>query len=121
MKKLLAMAVPILEGKTNQFHSFLNELNNNRHAAFLESRKKLNVHERTFLQSTPMGEIVIVTLEGDDPQGAFERWSKQSDPFTQWFMEQVKDIHGLDLTQPLPAMPELVIDSENVMEPELSI
>jgi hypothetical protein len=33
----------------------------------VESRRQAGVRERTFLQSTPIGDFVIVTLEGDDP------------------------------------------------------
>jgi hypothetical protein len=34
------------------------------------------------------------------------------DPFTLWFLEQVKDVHGVDLTQAASGpMPQLVIDS----------
>jgi low affinity Fe/Cu permease len=36
---------------------------------FAESRRRAGLHERTFLQSTPMGDLVIVTLEGEDPRG----------------------------------------------------
>lgn len=31
----------------------------------------LPVHERTFLQETPQGDVVIVTLDGGDPMAAF--------------------------------------------------
>jgi tetratricopeptide (TPR) repeat protein len=67
MKKLFAMAVPILPGKTAQWKNFTNELMTSYATPFAESRKQLKVHERTFFQSTPMGDFVIVTLEGDDP------------------------------------------------------
>lgn len=113
MSKLFAMAVPILPGKTADWEKFSNELKTTRHAQFCESRNKLNVHERTFLQKTPMGDFVIVTLEGEDPASAFANFASGNDDFTNWFTEQVKALHGFDLGAPPPGpMPELVLDSK---------
>ena len=110
---LFAMAVPIPAGKTEAWKGFMNELKGSQRAGFAASRRALGVRERTFLQHTPMGDMVIVTLEGDNPAGAFQRFGQGSDPFTRWFIEQVKSIHGLDLTAPPPGpMPEMIIDSQ---------
>ncbi len=112
MKKLFAIAVPIQPGKSAQFKKFIGELNGNRAAAFAESRRKLNVHERTFFQSTPMGDFVIVTLEGNDPQSAFKNFGNSNDEFTKWFVKEVKEIHGVDLTSaPKDKLPEMIADS----------
>ena len=112
MKKLFAMAVPILPGKTSMFKKFMKELSTTHAAGFEESRKKLGVRERTFFQSTPIGDMVIVTLEGENPEMAFTNFGKGKDEFTQWFAKNVKEIHGFDLSSPPPGpMPEMVIDS----------
>jgi hypothetical protein len=112
MKKLFAMAVPILPGKTQQCEKFVNELKTDRFNEFSESRKKLNVRERTFLQKTPQGDFIIVTLEGPDPQMAFKNFASMNDEFSNWFSKQVKEIHGLDLkNQPPGPLPEMIIDS----------
>lgn len=117
MKKLLAMAIPILPGKTEQWRKFINDLKGKYYNEFAESRKRLNVRERTFLQNTPQGDVVIVTLEGDNPSKAFQNFASVNDDFTNWFTKEVKEIHGLDLKNPPPGpMPELMIDS---MEPVL--
>lgn len=110
---LFASAFPILPGKTDEWRAFIAELTGPRSREFAKSRRGAGVHERTFLQSTPMGDLVIVTLEGDDPVGAFRRMIEQDDEFTRWFLEQAQRVHGVDLTQPLPGpLPELVADSE---------
>ncbi len=112
MKTLLAIAIPILPGKTPQWKKFTNELKTTRLTEFIESRKKLNVQERTFFQSTPQGDTVIVTLEGENPREAFMRFGQSTDAFTKWFVSQVKEVHGIDLTNPpTGALPELVVDS----------
>ena len=111
MKNLFAMAVPILPGKTAQFTKFINELKTTRYHDFVESRRKLGVRERSFLQKTPMGDFVLVTLEGENPQAAFTDFAQSKDEFTKWFASQVKEIHGIDLSSPPPALPEQFIDS----------
>jgi hypothetical protein len=113
MSKLIASAIPILPGKTEEWKAFMSELRGRHFAEFAASRKRLGVRERTFLQQTPMGDFVLVTLEGNDPEAAFAEFGKGNDEFTRWFVDCVKAIHGFDLTQPPQGpMPELVIDSE---------
>jgi hypothetical protein len=109
---LFAMAIPIPPGKKEQWQKFSSELQGARRADFVESRRKAGVRERTFHQQTPMGDFVIVTLEGDEPETAFERLSRDGSPFMQWFKAQVREIHGLDMSQPPPGPPPtMVIDT----------
>src|SRR5450432_1212048 len=100
MKKLFAITIPVLPGKTAQFKKFIAELNGNRQSDFIKSREKLNVRERTFFQATPMGDFVIVTLEGPDPVASFKAFGAVNDEFSNWFAKEVKEIHGLDLKNP---------------------
>jgi hypothetical protein len=107
----MAVAFPILPQKTAEWRSFIDELNGPRHADFAESRRRLGVQERTFLQATPMGDLVIVTLEGDDPARSFGQMVHSTDAFTVWFLERVKAIHGVDLTAEMGSPSQLMIDS----------
>jgi hypothetical protein len=110
---LMAVAYPIPAGKLAQWRAFIDELNGPRRAEFTESRRKAGVRERTFLQPTPMGDLVIVTLEGDDPGAAFGQMMGAGDAFTAWFIEQANAIHGIDLAAPMTEAPShLAIDSE---------
>jgi hypothetical protein len=111
---MLAMAFPIPAGKTEQWKKFVSELTGARKAEFAASRRSLGVRERTFLQHTPQGDLVLVTLEGDHPETAFPEFGKRTDPFTVWFKQQVSEIHGIDLGAPPPGpMPQQVIDSHS--------
>ena len=110
---LIAVAFPIAPGQSEQWHSWIEELTGARRAEFVASRREAGVRERTFLQSTPMGELVIVTLEGDDPLASFGTMVSKDDEFTRWFVENASAAHGVDLSQPLSeALSTLVIDSE---------
>jgi hypothetical protein len=63
-----------------------------------------------------MGDLVIVTLEGDDPARSFGQLMSAKDAFTTWFLERVKAIHGVDLSAPMPdgSPSKLVLDSQVV-------
>jgi hypothetical protein len=113
---LNSVVFPILPGKTAEWHEFMAELNGARRAEFVESRRRAGVQERTFLQPTPMGDLVIVTLEGDDPARSFGQIVSATDPFTIWFLERVKALHGVDLSAPMPhgSPSTLVIDTSQV-------
>jgi LmbE family N-acetylglucosaminyl deacetylase len=110
---LMAVAFPIVPGKTAEWHTFIDELNGPRHQEFANARRRAGVRERTFLQATPMGDLVIVTLDGDDPARSFGQLMAAKDEFTTWFLERVKAVHGVDLTAPMTEAPsKLVVDSE---------
>ena len=109
---IFAIAIPIPTNKMPQWQTFIGQLTGAKKADFAANRKKLGVRERTFHQHTPQGDFVVVTLEGNDPAGAFAKFGQGTDPFTQWFKAQVKDIHGIDLSAPPPGpLPKLVVDS----------
>jgi hypothetical protein len=114
---LNAVVLPILPGKMAEWRSFVAELEGPRKAQFVESRRRVGLHERTYLQPTPMGDLLILTVEGEDPGHAFGRMVSATDPFTLWFIEQVKAIHGVDLGTPMPSPSELIIDTEPVAVP----
>jgi hypothetical protein len=115
---LMAIAVPILPGRTDQWRRFNDELNGRRRGEYEASRRRLGVRERAFLQTTPQGDLVIVTFEGDDPEGAFRSLGVGDDEFTRWFVQQVSEIHGMDLTQPaMWPMPWLGTDSGGQAQP----
>jgi hypothetical protein len=115
---LFAVAFPILPGKTPEWRAWMAELNGSRRAEFEASRRNAGVHERTFLQTTPMGDLVIVTVEGEHPEQAFGQLMNTKDEFTTWFIERAKEIHGLDPSAVRTAPPsELVVDTDRVAIP----
>ena len=69
-------------------------------------------------QQTPTGDVVIVTLEGDDPGHAFGQMMSSTDAFTAWFVERATAVHGIDPSEPTSSPPpELVVDTADVPAP----
>ncbi len=115
---VMAVTFPILPGKTPEWRTWMNELNGARHEEFAASRSRAGVHERTFLQQTPAGDVVIVTLEGKDPQRSFAEMTTGSDAFTTWFVKKAREVHGIDVSAPLNgSSSRLVADSDSEVAP----
>jgi hypothetical protein len=110
---VMAVVFPILPGKTPEWRTWMDELNGPRRSEFEASRRDAGVRERTFLQKTPMGDLVIVTIEGDDPGASFAKVMGAKNEFTTWFNGRAKEIHGFDPSAVMSGPPsELVADTE---------
>ena len=107
-----ASAFPILPGKTQQWKSFSQEMVGPRRREYEAARKRLGVtREVAYLQQTPQGDMVVVYIEAQNIPRVFEGFGISQEPFDVWFRQQVKDIHGLDFSQPLPGpLPEAIVD-----------
>jgi hypothetical protein len=111
---LIAVAFPVAPGQSEKWHAWMKELDGARRDEFVASRASAGVRERTFLQATPMGELVIVTLEGEDPMASFAQMMSADDEFTRWFLANANEAHGVDLSQPMPEAPsKLILDTES--------
>ena len=108
----VAFAAPILPGKLEAWKQFNNELNGLRRKEFEDQQKRVGItRQRVWLQHTPDGDMALIIQEGEEPQKAMEVLGASENEFDIWFKAQVKDIHGLDLSQPLPGpLPDLYID-----------
>jgi len=95
----------------DQWRRFVADLNGARKAEYQASRARAGMHERAFLQQTPQGDLVIVTMEAEDPGAAMGASVQGNDPFTAWFLAQVQEIHGVDLRNLPGPPPELIADS----------
>ena len=111
--ELMAMVLPILPGKTEEWHRFVAEMNGPRFNDLVASRRQLGLRQRVFYQSTPMGDLSVITVVGAEPQKFFQ-WFGSSDPLAGWVVQQLGDLTGRDLSQPpsQASRPRLVADSE---------
>ena len=108
----LAIALPCLPGGADKLRALARECSGPRRPEFDDFHRRVGLSgERWFLQQTPQGELLILTLEGD-PAGALAKLGASDHPFDIWFREAVREVHGVDLSQP-PAgpPPELVFES----------
>jgi len=103
--------MPILPGKKDKWQAMMDRIGKEPlKSTFADVRSSAGVHERTFLQETPAGDMVIITLEGDNPAEAFGKM--MSNPAMAEFAEWSAEVHGMDTSGPPPAPPKLVYDSK---------
>ncbi len=106
----VAFAVPIVPGKEEADHQWLQEMEGPRREEYLRSRQRMGVsREVVWHQATPQGLLSVVYMEVDDPQRMFEVIATSDDPFDQWFREKAKEVHGIDLSQPAPGGPPRIV------------
>ena len=106
-----ALPFPILPGKHDMALAFAKEVAGPRAPEMRASRQRLGVtRETVWVQQTPMGELGIVLLEGDDVVGANSAFAASQDPFDLWFKEHVKELSGVDFSEPVPSWPEVAFD-----------
>jgi hypothetical protein len=107
----MAIAIPCLPGGGEKLRILAKECAGPRRQEFADFHARVGLtSEQWFLQQTPQGEMLILVLEGD-PVGALAALAESKDEFDTWFLERVKEVHGVDLRQPLPGpAPEMVFE-----------
>ena len=66
---------------------------------------------RVWLQESPEGAVAIVLYEGQTPAGFQQQMATSSEPFSVWFRQRVKELHGMDLAKAAGSPPELISDA----------
>ena len=107
-----AFVFPVLPGKAEQARAFGKEVMGPRASEMDASRRPLGVtREAVWVAQTPMGDMGIVLIEGENVAEANRRFAASTEPFDVWFKETVLDFSGVDFNQPIPAMPEVLYDN----------
>jgi hypothetical protein len=100
-------APPLAPGKADEYLSFCREATE-RMSEFSQARQSYGITvDRSYLNRTPMGDILVVYLEGEDPVAGNAAFAASRIPFDVWFRERVTSILGIDFTQPLPPIEPL--------------
>jgi hypothetical protein len=104
----LALSYPILPGKTEAAKKLFEAIKTEKWKEFDQSQRRSGIKkERDFLQTTPIGDMVILYMESDDFQRAFTEFGNSKDPFDMWLKQELKDISGIDFSEPAPGtMPQ---------------
>ena len=107
----LAFAAPIAPGKTQiDRENIASCASGERQAEYRASRERAGIRrEAVWIQSTPGGDVGVILIEAPDIQAAMGTLATSDDPFDSWFRENVKEVHGMDLTEGF-APPEQILD-----------
>lgn len=103
-----AFFVPLLPGKADAARAFCAEMTGPRKAE-LDRAQTTVVKESWFLQQTPHGDFMIVYYVSPNPQKVHEALAVSQEPFDVWFRAQILDLTGIDISTPLPGLPEQVL------------
>ena len=102
----IAIAVPILPGKLDQFRKSVDDMNGPEFTGFL-NRNGLN-SVNVFHQHNPDGsDLAIVVHEGPDPQKWFTQGMSSNEPIAQQWREMAAEVHGMGPDKPMPEFSHL--------------
>ncbi len=102
-----AVMFPVQPNKREQLFAFAKALTGERAQEYAQSQESV-VSETWYLQSTPMGDFLIVHFEAPDPAAVFAALAESTSPFDAWFRQQAQDISGIDLSKSIGEMPQTV-------------
>ena len=106
----MAFAAPIRPDAAEAARKFAKEAFEGRRDEHTESRRALGItHESVMLNHTPMGDVICVYLEGEDPAAGNVRFAASRSDYDAWFKEQCARIFvpDIDFNQPVPPVTEL--------------
>jgi len=103
---LYLIALPVLAGKAARFHEFSMELNGIHFAEFQESLRRLGVGLTVFLQHGGDRDLLIVAVEGEEPETWLQRLDASADPFDRWFAQELSGQSGAPISSAPSAVNE---------------
>ena len=96
----LAFSIPILPGKEELDRGAFDEMLGARREEYEAALRQAGITRQTvWHQETPDGTVAVVYVEGDDPEAGLARFGSSDDPLNTWFRDQMKEVHGVDLSQ----------------------
>jgi hypothetical protein len=107
-------AFPVLPGKADEVRAFAREVSGPKKAGYDAQQRREGITRETWsLQELPDGSaLVLVWFEAADIEAAFADLAAANDEYAKWFRGRVKEITGVDLTEPAEGGPELVLEWE---------
>lgn len=106
-----AFAVPVLPGQEDLDRRTLDEMSGARREEYEAAARRAGIKRQVvWHQQTPDGTVAVVYIEADDPAAALGEFGSSDEPFNAWFRDQMKEVHGIDISEPGPPQ-EKVFDS----------
>src|SRR4051794_23022768 len=104
-----AVMFPVLPNKREQLYQFAKSLSGERAQEYAASQASV-AKESWYLQSTPMGDFLIVHFEAPDCAAVFSALAESEEPFDKWFRQQAQEISGIDLSKSIGELPQNVFE-----------
>lgn len=103
-----AFAIPVVPGAEQLDIDTLGEMDGARREEYVAAMKDAGLTRHAiFHQETPNGTMAIVLVESDDPTTALNRFGGSDAPFNSWFRDQMREVHGVDLSEPAPPVKKI--------------
>src|SRR5688500_6592250 len=98
----ILFAVPVLPGKEALDGEGLEELTGSRREEYEASLRDAGItRQAIWHQETPDGTLALVLFEADDPEAPM-RWTTSDSEVCRWFVEQMQEVHGFNISQQPP-------------------
>jgi hypothetical protein len=96
-----AFAVPIPPGKTEAVRRLTDESLGARKREYDDMQRRSGVTEESYwLQRDPEGGDVLIVVSNSDQTGFRELMANPQTPFDRWYRDQIREIWGLDPSEP---------------------
>ena len=99
------IALPLLPGKTEAFKEFAAALEGDKKPEYEAALKRFGgLKERAYFDTAVGGNTVVYIIKGKPTivNDVLKGIGASSEPFDRWFTEQMRNLHGVDLTTPDP-------------------
>lgn len=98
----ILFAVPVVSGKEELDRNVLDELAGSRREEYEAGLRDAGItRQAIWHQETPDGTLALVYFEADDPEAPM-RWTTSDSAVSRWFVEQMQEVHGIDISQQPP-------------------
>jgi hypothetical protein len=103
-----AFAMPVVPGKEEVDRKTLEEIAGPRLTAHEAAMRDAGISRHAaWHQQTPDGTLAVIYIEASD-EAAIGRFIVSDAPFNTWFREAMKEVHRVDISQPLPRVTKVM-------------
>lgn len=97
----IVFAIPVVPGQEALDRQTLDELSNGRREEYAQALRDAGItRQAVWHQQMPDGTLAVVYVEADDPEAA-RRFSASDATLNTWFREQMRTVHGVDISEPM--------------------
>jgi hypothetical protein len=103
-----AFAMPVVPGKEEFDRKTLEEIAGPRLAEHEAAMRDAGLSRHAaWHQQTPDGTLAVGYMEARD-EAAIGRFTASDAPFNSWFREAMREVHGVDISQPVPPVTKVM-------------